>query len=69
MQANDFKPFAKPYAISYDEFPEDPETIEELEAAGLQISRAINAVHGKTYIYGQSREILGLAAGTSKDYM
>jgi len=38
-----------------------------LEAAGKQMSEAMTAVHGKKYIYGQSRVIRSLAAGTTKE--
>lgn len=60
---------ASPYAIGYEELPNDPETIDQLEAAGKQISEAMTAVYGTKYIYGQSRVIRSLAAGTTKDFM
>ena len=33
------------------------------------ISEAMTAVHGVTYTYGQSREILYPSSGTSKDWV
>lgn len=57
------------YAVSKDEFPHDPFSIDEMNEAGKAISEAMTAVHGVKYEYGQSRDILYPSAGTSKDYV
>jgi len=57
------------YAVSLEEFPHDPFSIDEMNASGKAISEAMTAVHGVTYTYGQSREILYPSSGTSKDWV
>ena len=57
------------YAVSTTEFPHEPFSIDQMNAAGKAISDAMTAVNGVKYEYGQSRDILYPSAGTSKDYV
>ena len=49
--------------------PEDPETLEYLMCISDKMKAAILETHGKEYTTGQSRDVVGYAAGgTTEDY-
>ena len=51
------------------ERPYEPETIDYLMAVTNTMGEAITATHGLTYEVGQSRDVVGYAAGgTTEDY-
>ena len=60
-----------PYATGRrpNERPNEPETIDYLMAVTNTMGEAITATHGLTYSVGQSRDVVGYAAGgTTEDY-
>merc|ERR1719394_460176 len=49
--------------------PDDPETLEYLMCISDKMKAAIYETHGKEYTTGQSRDVVGYAAGgTTEDY-
>jgi len=51
------------------EKPQDPETIDYLMSVTNKMGEAISNTHGKVYKVGQSRDVVGYAAGgTTEDY-
>ncbi|CBY12541.1 unnamed protein product [Oikopleura dioica] len=56
------------WAVDFSIIPDEPPTLAELQAAGAAATQAMTAAHGKTYLYGQSRDSLYPSSGTSKDY-
>ena len=58
-----------PWATGRDIFPEDPPTIDYLMNVTTKMNENIFKTHGSIYEIGQSRDVVGYAAGgTTEDY-
>jgi hypothetical protein len=58
-----------PWASGRDTIPDEPPTLDYLMSVTEKMGENIFATHGKTYEIGQSRDVVGYAAGgTTEDY-
>ncbi|CBY07478.1 unnamed protein product [Oikopleura dioica] len=57
------------YAVSKNVYPQDPKNLNHMTRAGGLVAEAMSAVHGKSYGYGQARDILYPSSGSTKDWM
>jgi len=57
------------WAVDRSIFPDEPDTIADMNEAGREIALAMTREHNVLYTFGQSRDILYPSSGTSKDYL
>ena len=57
------------YAASYSAVPEDPDSISDLTESGRRVAEAMTNVYGNKYQYGQARDIMYPASGSTKDWV
>ena len=57
------------WAVDRSVFPDEPDTIADMNEAGREIALAMTREHNVLYTFGQSRDILYPSSGTSKDYL
>ena len=57
------------YAASSSAVPKDPESLSDMTEAGKRVAEAMTKVHGTSYEYGQARDSMYPADGSTKDWV